>query len=374
MTIDQLNPTPLYKQIVDDISQKILDGILKPGDNVGSHQELANKYNVSLITIKRALTELKSRGLLYSRVGKGTYVSAQRSDVNFSQNKIIGLVLKNLNNPFFSKILESIDKKASESNINLLLSSTADNIAQEDKMIEHFLDLGVSGIIVASTSHLYHPSAAIKRMHTNNFPYVVISYLQDKEYNHIGSDHEKGGYLATEHLVKLGYKKIAYLCSELGNILGNLRLKGYQRALEDYGIGFDENLIYRLSRQGEWSYLDYGYELGQSMVASSNLPEAVFAYNDLIAIGFEKAVMKAGLQVPDDIAIVGFDNIKRGTVAAVPITTISQPTDEIGKRAVEFIIAKIQDLPVINRIILEPALVIRDSCGARKHVKKQTVQ
>lgn len=365
MAIEFSNPKPLYQQVVTEIRSHISTGQLKPGDSVGSHHELVKEYNVSLITIKRALSDLISQGVLYSRVGKGTYVAEKKVDVDFGENKTIGLVLKNLENPFFSKILTGIDKRASESNVNLLLSSTSDQLGQEDKLIQHFLDLGVSGIIVASISHIYHPSSAIQNMHKNNYPYVVVSYLEDEEYNHIGVDHNKGGYIATEHLVKIGYRKIGYINSEKGNILGNVRKDGFMRALQNNNLSFNEKYVYQLPKLNGMTYYEYGYEVGRQFLTQRDRPEAIFSYNDLIALGFEKAFLEQGLSIPDDIAIIGYDNIKRGVIAQVPLSTVNQPTQKIGCEAVDFILKKLSGKAVKPRTILKSNIIVRDSCGAK---------
>lgn len=366
MGIDLTNPSPLYRQIADDIRSQISSSVLKVGDPIGSHQELVRKYNVSLITVKKALTNLINEGLLFSRVGKGTYVAHKSAVVDLSKNKTVGFVLRDLDSPFFSRILSSVEKKLSEKDFNLMLSSTADRSEKEESQINHFLNLGVTGLIIASMSHVYYASPVIHKLHEDNFPYVIVSYIADENINYVGTDHEEGGYIATKHLIKLGYKKIGYINGEEGNILGEVRKAGYMRALQQYGIPLSESSTFQLRLSGEWFNYQSGYEIGEQFLNLQEKPEAFFIYNDLAALGFEKAILNLGLNVPDDVAIVGFDDIKQGRVAPVALTTIHQPIEDIGALAVEMITKMMEGQIVQPRQILKPELVIRESCGAKK--------
>jgi len=361
--IDLNNPLPLYRQVADDIRSRIKLGELVVGDLIGSQQELTKIYNVSPITVKKAVTELIRDGVLFSRVGKGTYVASPRKVVDYSKTRTIGFVLRDLNSPFFSRILHSVERTISDNKYNLLLANSTNQPEIEDNQIRHFLNMGVSGIVIASMSHLYSATPLIRQLSEENYPVVVVSYINDDDVCFIGTDHEKGGYFATEHLIKCGYKRIGYINGEEGNLVGELRKTGYIKALEDYNIQHFENDIYRLQHRGETYDYESGYEIGKQFITQANRAEALFIYNDLVALGFQRAVLDHGLKVPEDVAIVGFDDIKRGITAPVPLTTIHQPTDEIGRLAVITLIEKINGQPVKIRQILKPSLVIRDSCG-----------
>ncbi len=364
MGIDLNNPEPLYRQISNDIKAKIAAGTLKTGDQLASQNELADEYDVSLITIKKALADLAKEGVVYSRVGKGTYVANQETHVDFAKSKTIGFVLRDLESPFFSRILSSVEKTLAEKEYNLLLSSTAGKTDKEESIIKHFLQIGVSGLIIASMSRENYASPVIRKLQEENYPYVFVSYIADEDISYVGTDHEEGAFVAVRHLLKLGYSKIGYINGESGSLLGELRKKGLLRALNMSDIQFNPDFEYRLKLRGEWHDFQSGYEIGAEFVNSTDRPEAIFAYNDLSALGFQKAILENGLSIPDDVALVGFDNIKRGALAAVPLTTINQPAEEIGELAVEMVVRKIRNEPVNSRQILKPELIVRDSCGA----------
>ena len=364
MGIDLKNPKPLYLQISEDLASQITSGKLKIGEQLPSQQKLSGIYGVSLITIKKALAHLVNLGILFTRVGKGTFIARESVPDDVSRHKLIGIVLSDLRNPFFSLILDSIEKKSSAYGYTILFANSADEEEREESQIKHFLRLGVDGIIIASTTHDYRANHTIRKLHERSFPYVMISYVADKDIYFVGVDHEKGGFIATQHLIQCGYDNIGYINGEEGNLLGYLRKGGYLRALDAHGKPLQPDYIYQLTRNGN----DYqaGYRIGKHFRELRSRPEAIFAYKDLVALGFEQAVMEDGLKVPDDVAIVGFDDIENDLYAPVPLTTVHQPVSEIGAIAVESVIRRIEGSPVTTRTILEPKLVIRKSCGKAK--------
>jgi DNA-binding LacI/PurR family transcriptional regulator len=364
------NDAPLYEQIEKDIKRKIKEGVLKPGDNIGSQNELSELYSVSTITIKRALSNLVNDKILYTRVGLGTYVADEReAGLNLSRHRTIGLVLRDLNHQYFSMIVNGIEERAYELGYNVLLSSSSNKIEKEENQITHFQELGVDGLIIASLAMDYRATDYIRKLHEDNFPYIMVSYIHDPEYWYVGTDHESGGFMATEHLIKLGYRSIGYVHVEKGNLLSEVRKNGYSRALTEYDRPFDSKLIFTLaSEKTEYRYDRFrlGYEFGKSYKTLAKRPDALFFYSDLTALGFEQAAIEEGFGIPKDVAIVGFDDIVLANYASIPLTTVHQPADKIGKMAVDILQKRVEGSEVGNRTILKPSLVIRDSCGSRE--------
>ncbi len=373
MPLDLRNPNPLYQQIVSDIRSRIAAGSYKENDCIGSHQELAKRYDVSLITVKRALNELINEGLLYSRVGKGTFVAGRSPFVIHSKHKTIGIVLNDLKSPFFSLIVHSFEERAYQLGYNILLSTSSDRLEKEEIQIRRFRDLGVDGLLIASLARRYRATPSIRKLQQENFPYVMVSYVEDEDVNYVGADHERGAFMATEHLIKLGYDTIGYINGEAGNLLGDLRKRGYLRALQHYNLEANDDFVFLLRAGGGEEDFRSGYEIGKSVIERNKRPRAMFVYNDLAALGFQQALLENGLRVPEDIAIVGFDNIKRGPIAVVPLTTIAQPTDQIGALAFDKLSMMIQGQSVASRSILAPKLIVRRSCGGQA-VQKQTFE
>ncbi len=220
-------------------------------------------------------------------------------------------------------------------------------------------------------SHKYHATPTIRKMLHEGFPFVMVSYIADEDVPFVGSDHEQGGFLATESLVKQGYQRIGYINGEQGNMVGELRRHGYERALKAHGRRVDRRLQFHLRMRGEKHDYQSGYEIGKRFRTFSVRPDAVFVYNDLSALGFEEAILEQGLRIPDDVAIVGFDDIDRGEYAQVPLTTMRQPTDQIGMFAVELLVKLMAGKNSSPRKILKPELVIRESSGCRQAGRKR---
>ncbi len=366
MPLNLQNSTPLYLQIIDDIKSKIASRHLKAGDQIGSHAELASLYGVSLITVKKALTTLIQQGVLYSRVGKGTYVAQLCPDTHDEQNPTIGLVLRDIRSPFFSRVMHSVEDAAYRFGYHVLLSNSSGRAEKEEAQIARFRSFGVKGIIIASMSHKYHASPTIRKLLQEGFPFVMVSYIADENVPFVGCDHERGGFMATEYLVKLGYERIGYIDGERGNLIGALRQRGFVAALKTHGRRFDKRFLFRLRRKGERYDYQSGYEIGEKFAKLKVKPDAMFVYNDLSALGFEDAVLANGFRVPDDVAIVGFDDIERGEYATVPLTTIRQPSDKIGKQAMDLLLQLMEGRETPHRRILQPQLVVRESCRNRK--------
>ncbi len=368
--IDFINPAPLYRQIVEDLRSKIERGELRPGEQIETQVELAEKYKVSLITVKHALARLVGEGLLYTRVGRGTYVAQKPvPKIQLSPHKTIGLVLRDLKHPFFSPIVHHIEERAYEEGFNILLSSSSGKIEKEEAQIRHFRSMGVDGLIIASLSLEYRATAYLAALHREGFPYIMVSYIHDPEYWFIGSDHELGGFLATEHLIQLGYPTIGYVHVGKGNLLSEVRKNGYSRALMEHDLPFRSEHVFVLGTteaEAGKDRFDLGHAFGRKFRSLSNPPRALFFYNDIVALGFLQAAREEGVKVPDEVAVVGFDDSEVSRFAPVPLTTIHQPVDRIGAIAVDIIRKRIAGEDTGSRTILKPWLVVRDSCGAKR--------
>jgi GntR family transcriptional regulator, arabinose operon transcriptional repressor len=365
MPLDLKKPVPLYLQMSEDISARILTGEFCLGDQLGSQQDLSREYGVSLITVKKALGHLAQQGWIYSRVGKGSFVTRSTPGTPSMTQRSIGIVLENLQSPFFSLIVQSVEEHAYRNGYNVLLSNSSGETEKEERQIRHFRSIGVSGLVIASLHHLYHATPTIQSLYREKFPFVMVSYMDDQDIPFVGTDHELGGYVATRHLVNLGYHHIGYLNAERGNLVGELRKNGYVRALQEAGRPVEPRFLYQIRVRGVRDYARSGYDAGKIFCRKhSGRPDALFVFNDLTAFGFQKALIEEGVRVPQDVALVGFDNITQAEYAPVPLTTMDQPTARIGSDAVDTLLRMIAGDRTSFRKIHEPHLVVRESCGA----------
>ncbi|MCF8261151.1 MAG: GntR family transcriptional regulator [Melioribacteraceae bacterium] len=361
---DHKDPTPLYIQIENDIKGRIDSNDLRPGDQIGSQSELSSEYNVSAITVKKAISNLISEGILYSRIGKGTFVAQIKEEPKLVRNKTIGLVLHDLKHPFFSLILSAIEEEVYNLGYNLLLSSSTKKIEREEVHINHFLEIGVDALIIASLSLEYKATPIIQKLHDENFPYIMVSYMHDPQYWFVGSDHEFGGFLATEHLINSGYRNVGYVHVGQDNLLSQVRKNGYTRALNEYKIDYNSNLIYSMGKEDYDSGADrreLGYNFAKKFLKMKERADALFFYNDNSAFGFMQKIQEEGISIPEEIAIVGYDDVEFTRYSSIPLSTIRQPVEKIGSSAVQIIDKRINRRDVMNRMIFKPELIVRQS-------------
>ena len=252
------------------------------------------------------------------------------------------------------------------------MANSSGEFEKEERQIAHYLEMNVDGLIIASMSHEYRANKTIRKLHNEGYPYVVVSFIADNDIYRVGADQYEGAFMATQHLIDHEYQHIGYVSAEQGNIVGEIRKQGFIDALAKAHLPFDESQIYAYPYRGEWNDFDSGYAVGKDILKRGHLPEAFFIYNDLGALGFEKALEEEGITCPDDIAIIGFDDIERSEYCSVPLTTIRQPTENIGTLAVEKLINRINGENPEVQTILSPELVVRDSCGVHRIAERTT--
>ena len=187
------------------------------------------------------------------------------------------------------------------------------------------------------------------------------------------TDNTNGAYQAVEHLIKLGHKRIGYI-GGVESTAGEDRLEGYRQVLGKYGIIYDTALIKVMPGNGfkTMEPESGGYNEMHQFLLLKPLPTAIFASNDYLAMGAMKAIKEAGLNIPGDIALVGFDDLKFSATLEVPLTTVAQPFRDIGEKSAEILLNKLEGIEPgnIQKIALTPELIIRESCGAQVYSHK----
>lgn len=368
LSIDPGAATPLYQQVALDIRTRIMSGEIPVGTQLQPHRELAVSYGVSVITINKALSGLVSEGVLHSRVGRGTFVAVRPAPPASTEGayarQTLGFVLRDLSSPFFSLVAHAAQQRADELGYGLLFSSSSNRLDREEEQIQRFRDLGVDGLIIASMSRTYRISEPIRALHDMGFPYVMVSYTEGTDVPFVGMDLDRAGHLATQHLIDSGRRKIGYIGDKFGSIMGELRGKGHRRALEQSGLPVDPAFLFDYPYAGEWNDYRSGYAVGERVAGMAEKPDGMFVFNDLGALGFQDALLDRGIRVPDDVAIVGLDDIESAARARVPLTTVRQPVDRIGALAVDTLLARLRHERTVTRKILAPELVVRQSCGS----------
>jgi len=323
-----------------------------------SIKDIAKVAGVSPSTVSRALSdhprislETKER-IRRLATEMGYSPSAVARSLVTQRTSIIGLAVAWVSDPFLAQVVRGIEDTALEHGYTVILSSFYGEPDREKEVLSTFRERRVDGIIIKSSCFDTYPHSLLSQF---GLPIVLINrpeYIYSVSTNNL-----HGGRLATEYLLDLGHSRIGYIAAEIGRRTNLDRLKAYKEALQGRGIAFEPTLV----AMGD-GYARGGKEAMCRLLTLPSPPTAVFCYNDLTAIGAALAVREAGLQVPDDISLVGFDDIELTTYCHPPLTTFRQPAYELGRRAMEMVLALMVDGQKTTSVILKGELVVRQSC------------
>jgi LacI family transcriptional regulator, repressor for deo operon, udp, cdd, tsx, nupC, and nupG len=274
------------------------------------------------------------------------------------KTKTILVVIPDIRDPFFSQVLRGIEYTASYYGYKVLLGDTGNNLDKERQFIDFLFQKQVDGIILLTArldiSNLQQISA--------QFPMVLAcEYLDGLEVPMVSIDNVSSARKMTEHLIQLGHIRIAHITGPMDVVLSRDRLRGFQQAMMIHELTIPPAYI----QEGNYG-LKSGYSQMIKLLALEELPTAVFTFNDEMAMGAIKAIKDYGMKVPDDIAVVGFDNLEISAVFEPGITTIQQPKYEIGEQAMDLLIKLINGVLLSKKkFVLQDELIVRESCGSK---------
>jgi DNA-binding LacI/PurR family transcriptional regulator len=279
------------------------------------------------------------------------------------KSSTLGLVITTLLNPFYAEITQAVIDRAKEDGYGIIASSVGDGGPDvEQHYVNELLDRGVDGLVICSA---LREDPVILDLRKRGVPFVLALRVVDEDLaNHpidfVCVDDRRGAAMITEHLLSMGHTRIAIIAGPQETSTGYLRLSGALAAFEARGLKANPSLIFR----GDYTR-DSGYKLALEVIRAKSKVSAIVSANDIMAMGVLQALAENGLKVPDDIALVGFDNIEMAGLPGVELTTISHPKVTLGRLAVEQLLAKIkgESDDVVKKCIIDPVLVIRKTCG-----------
>lgn len=333
--------------------------------------DVAKLANVSPATVSRVLRqpELVSEETKRKVLGAIKEVNYQphliARQFRTKETKIILVVVPDITSPFFSKVLRGIEHTAVENGYQVILGDTENIIEREREYIDLLYQKQVDGMVLLTArsdkTHLEKIS--------NQFPMVLAcEYIDGLEIPTVSIDNVSSARKVTEHLIKLGHTKIAHISGPMNVILSRDRFRGYEQAMMSYALNIDSAFI----QEGDFS-IESGYNQMIKLLSLENAPTGVFVFNDEMALGAIKAVKDSGTKVPEDIGIVGFDNLNIATMFEPYITTIDQPKYEIGKKAMNLLLKLMKGESLQKkRFVLKDELVIRESCGYSRTLNNST--
>lgn len=334
-------------------------------------KQIARLANVSDSTVSRVLNNQpdvneKTRQRIQEIVKRVGYrPDAIARSLVTGQSKTLAFVTEDIRNPFFAEVARGLEDAAAEYGYQIIYCSTDSNVDKEKMYIDMLLAYRVAGIVFTSFSG---NQAIINEIIKCNIPYVFVNrYYNETPGDCVLIDNYRGGYLATQHLIKLGHKRIVHLGGGSVSFTRLERKRGYKQALKDAGIKYNEKLVKTI--KGTLKY-NTGYEITKEILKEEKFT-AIFALNDLIALGAWAACLEEGKKIPENIAIVGFDNIDFTAFPTVALTTINQPKYEMGHKCMEILKERIEGDSTdrtdradnFKKIIFTPELIIRKSCG-----------
>ena len=338
-------------------------------------KEIARIANVSAMTVSRAINNRHSvRGATRKKILKianrlGYMPNRIARSLVSKKSDLISLIVADISNQFFAEISRGIEDRARENGYHVIFSSTDDDPKNLESSVRMMREMGVDGFIIAAVS-LEEP--IVDELLDQEIPVVLINRrIKKSNVNYVVVDNYKGAYLAVEHLINIGYKKIGIISGRSSVSTGKERLQGYRKGLLDHGLKFQKEY----SSQGPFTE-EHGKKAAQKMLTLKNRPEAIFAASDNIALGVMNAAGELGLKIPEDLAIVGFDDTNFSSNSKIRLTTVSQRKYEMGERGVQILIDLIenQESDYINKVVLEPRLIIRESCGRNLPKNKSLLQ
>jgi len=326
-------------------------------------KDIARELGVSVVTVSKALrnhddisTETRGKVLQLMRDRNYRPNLAARALVT-GRSFIVGFVVPGLLHSFFAEVAKGLTNVFRKNGYGLVIATSEEDPALERQEVEQLLARRVDALIVASTQT---DSDIFKIIEEQGIPYVLIDRRIDNlNSNFVGVDDQSVGLMATEHLIQCGCRRVAFLyASGLSPALG--RLEGYRRALEKHKLPVRAEYIRMLDETGDASD-DAAYGTMKELLALAEPPDGVFCFNDPSALNAMKAVLDAGLRIPEDVAVVGSGNIRHADFLRVPLTSIDQNSIAIGERAGKLALGLIEAKTpqAVKTILLEPKLVVR---------------
>ena len=329
-------------------------------------KDVAKAAGVSYSTVSRALTgspeiseETRERILQICREMNYTTNTVARSMV-MKSTRLLGLILTSVNNPFMSELAYYIDRQARERGYNIILCNSSRDAEQERELFELMMGRQVDGILIFPSGM---DSYNKLRAYLSRVPTVFIGEnLREAPESYVSVDNYRGAQIGVEYLYSLGHRDILYFGRRRGSTTHQLRAEGYADACRRLGLTpqYCNNTF-------SSSSIKYGYQMAKQLFAQKRNYSAIFAATDTNALGIMQAAEEIGLKIPEELSLLGFDNIHDSGLPRIELSTVEQPKKMLAAVAVDTLIDKIQnELTGYSHRILSPTLIERSSCARVK--------
>ncbi|MCB6183266.1 LacI family transcriptional regulator [Leeia sp. TBRC 13508] len=327
-------------------------------------KDVALHAGVSVTTVSHALNgtrfvseEAKQR--IETAVATLGYVpSAIARSLKHNSTRTLGMMIPNNSNPYFAEIIRGVESQCFDAGYNLVLCNSDNDPEKQSCHLRVLAERRIDGLILVASGA---EAALASQLESLNVPLVLVDRnIIGLDSDLVQVDHTSGSKMATDHLIQLGHRNIACISGPAGLAPSTERRAGWKLALQAAGIDRREGDVAR----GDFTSRG-GFNAMQTLLARNDRPTAVFVCNDVMAIGAMSAIHQAGLSVPGDISIVGFDDIELAAYTIPPLTTIAQPKKAIGVGTAELLLERLSGGRTQTRqLILQPELIVRQSSAA----------
>lgn len=324
-------------------------------------RDVAKAARVSPATVSRVLntsekvsSDLRER-VLVAVQNLGYHPNSQARSLRTRATTVLGVIISDITNPFFTTMVRGVEDAASKAGFSVVLANADEDLDKERRYLEVAAAEHMAGVLLSPASAT---ETRVDVLTERGIPVVTIDrQLKRPDVDQVTVNNHKAAKEATLHFVEQGCRRIGFIAGRLDTTTGAGRLEGHKAGLKEADLPLDPELVV----SGDFR-IDGGREAAQKLLALPDRPDGLFASNNLMTIGAIDALDQAGVRFPDDIALVGFDDMMPSLVLRSTITTIAQPTYEIGQRATELLLRRVlgETFPT-RQIVLPATLKIRDS-------------
>ena len=326
-------------------------------------KDVAERAGVSTATVSRVLNDQRIvRSEVQAKVMQAVEAQNYRPSrvarrLRTKGTQVIGLIITDIQNLFFTSVTRGIEDVASRNGYSLILCNTDEDLDRERTYLEVMHDEHVAGIILASAAETGHDP----QLYDGKIPIVALDRLiKDVQLDTVLVDNVGGAMTAVSHLLSLGHRRVGLITGLQPSTTARERQEGYEQALAKFHVPIEPALI----RKADWRQISDSHQKALELLTQPDRPTALFTANTMTTLGTLTAIRQLSLRIPDDIAVATFDDIPWATLFDPPLTAVAQPTYELGKTVAEMLLARIVDCdrpPSVVRLPLQ--LVVRQSCG-----------
>lgn len=305
-------------------------------------------------TVKEVLSVAEKLNYKPSRV-------ARRLRAHKSASGVIGVIITDIKNPFFSEVVRGIEDVAFENQHGIITCNSDEDGEKEEFYINTLISEQVSGLVIAPTPHNH---SLLQELADQGYPITFVDRISpDLKFDSVKVNNKYGAKMAVKHLLELGHKRIGIIGGIPGITTTEERYKGYVKAHEEYDMPVDQQLVtFGNSRQ------DGGIKQARKLLAIENPPTALFVTNNLMTLGCLQELHERGVEIPDEMALVGFDDMPWAVALNPPLTAVRQPGHELGTNAADLLFKRIKSPNrSANHLMLDADLIVRKSCGAQNN-------